>query len=242
MSCIPLVIYKSPPFHHNVHPYGYCKSVMSTTKTQPSRQRKQDTRSGSPSPPYIDIGSWPKHTPPLCHARRHNMLYGIDEIRWNIKTLTQHEKRKRRPLPTAYYEHANTGPRAVESPPADQMPHSSEASNEQQRLVPHEQAHPSPGKNLDNAIAATTNNPPAVLAPDNGTNTLTTHDAMARDILDTRPLLERPEAETGIVARGDEFAAVGRKGESGDGGGVGEHVVGALAWISHQYRYMSGGR
>ena len=55
---------------------------------------------------------------------------------------------------------------------------------------------------------------------------------MARDILDTSPLLERPEPQASVVASGDEFAAVGRKREGGDGGGVGEHVISALSCIS----------
>ena len=52
---------------------------------------------------------------------------------------------------------------------------------------------------------------------------------MADDILGTDTLLQAPEADTGVVAGGDGFAAVLGEGQGGDSGGVGEHVVGALA-------------
>lgn len=52
---------------------------------------------------------------------------------------------------------------------------------------------------------------------------------MADDVLGTDALLEAPEADTGVVAGGDGFAAVLGKGKRGDGGRVGEHVVSALA-------------
>lgn len=86
----------------------------------------------------------------------------------------------------------------------------------------------SSGENLDDSITAATNNPPPILAPHDGANALAAHEAMAGEFLHAGALLERPEAQTGVVAGGDEFAAVGGEREGGDGGGVCEHVVGAL--------------
>ena len=53
---------------------------------------------------------------------------------------------------------------------------------------------------------------------------------MARDFLGAAALLEGPEAKAGVMACGDELAAILGEGERGDGGGVGEHIVGALAY------------
>ena len=84
---------------------------------------------------------------------------------------------------------------------------------------------PSPSENLDHPISAAADNPPSVLAPHDRTNTFSAHEAVAGDFLRAAPLLERPEAKAGVMASGDEFAAVGGKGEGGDGGGVSEHIV-----------------
>ncbi len=55
---------------------------------------------------------------------------------------------------------------------------------------------------------------------------------MTRDFLAAGAFFQRPEAQAGVVAGGDEFGARGGEGEGGDGGGVGEHAVGALACSS----------
>lgn len=54
---------------------------------------------------------------------------------------------------------------------------------------------------------------------------------MTRNLLRAASFLQGPEAEAGVVAGGDEFAAIGGERKGGDGGGVGEHVVSALTWI-----------
>jgi hypothetical protein len=86
----------------------------------------------------------------------------------------------------------------------------------------------SPRKNLHHAIPTTTNHPPAILAPYNSTHALAPHQPVGRNLLRAGPFLQAPEPETGVVARADEFPAVGREREGRDGGGVGEHVVCAL--------------
>jgi hypothetical protein len=85
-------------------------------------------------------------------------------------------------------------------------------------------------KNLDDAIAAAANDPPPILAPDDAADALAAHESVAGDFLRAGSFLERPEAEAGVVAGGDEFGARRGEGEGGDGGGVGEHAVGALAY------------
>ena len=49
-------------------------------------------------------------------------------------------------------------------------------------------------KNLYNAIASTANNPPSVLAPDDGTDTLSSHKPVAGDLLCTAPFLKGPKS------------------------------------------------
>lgn len=66
----------------------------------------------------------------------------------------------------------------------------------------------SSSENLNNPIPSTTDHPPAILTPDDGTDTLAAHDAVGGDFLGARPLLERPEAKGGIVAGRNEFSAV----------------------------------
>lgn len=87
-----------------------------------------------------------------------------------------------------------------------------------------------PRKDFHNAIAAGADNPPPIVAPHHRAHTLATHDAVAGDFLRTTPSLKRPEAETGVVAGGDEFAAIGRQGQRRDCRRVCEHGVGALTW------------
>lgn len=84
-------------------------------------------------------------------------------------------------------------------------------------------------KDLDDAITAAADDPPPILAPDDAADALAAHETVAGDFLRAGSFLERPEAEAGVVAGGDEFGARGGEGEGGDGGGVGEHAVGALA-------------
>jgi len=87
-----------------------------------------------------------------------------------------------------------------------------------------------PRKDLHHPIPAATYNPAAILAPHDSTDPFSSHKSMAREFLDATPLFEAPEPEAGVVAGGDEFPAVRGKGEGGDGGGVGEHGVSALAF------------
>ena len=86
-----------------------------------------------------------------------------------------------------------------------------------------------PCKYLDDSIATAADHPATVLAPDHGAYPLSAHDAMAGDLLRARALLERPEAQAGVVARADKLPAVRAKRETRDRSRVGEHVVGALA-------------
>ena len=60
-----------------------------------------------------------------------------------------------------------------------------------------------PCKYLDDSIATAAHHPATVLAPDYGAYSFSAHDAMAGDLLRARALLERPEAQTGVVARAD---------------------------------------
>ena len=76
-------------------------------------------------------------------------------------------------------------------------------------------------KNLNNAVTAGTNDPASVLGPDDGADALAAHDAVGGDFLGAGALLEGPEAEGGVVAGGDELAAVGAQGEAGYRGRVG---------------------
>ncbi len=52
--------------------------------------------------------------------------------------------------------------------------------------------HMLPRKDLHHAISAPTDNPPAVLAPHDGTYPFPPHEAMAREFLDATPLFEAP--------------------------------------------------
>ena len=86
----------------------------------------------------------------------------------------------------------------------------------------------SSSEHLDDAVAARGNDEAPILAPHDAAHALAAHDAVCRNFLCADALVERPEADRGIVPCGDGFAAVFADGEGGDGGGVGEHVVGAL--------------
>jgi hypothetical protein len=58
-------------------------------------------------------------------------------------------------------------------------------------------------EHFHNPVAPSADDPPAILAPDDGTNTFPTHQAMARDLLRTASLFQGPEPETCVVASGD---------------------------------------
>lgn len=85
-------------------------------------------------------------------------------------------------------------------------------------------------EDLDDAIAARGHDQAAVLAPDNTADALTTHNAMCGDFLGADALVEGPEAYGGVVTGRYGFATIFTDGEGGDGGWMGEHVVGALTW------------
>lgn len=68
-------------------------------------------------------------------------------------------------------------------------------------------------ENFDYTITTTTDDPAAVSAPGGGTYTFTAHQPVACDLLGTVPFFKVPESQAGIVARGDEFPAVGRERE-----------------------------
>src|SRR5947209_3638824 len=87
-------------------------------------------------------------------------------------------------------------------------------------------------KNLDNSSAASADDPPAVLAPDNGTYALAAHDAVAGYFLCATSSFEGPEAEARVVAGGNKLTAIRRKGQRGYGRRMCEHGVCALACFS----------
>ena len=87
-------------------------------------------------------------------------------------------------------------------------------------------------ENFDDAITAGADNPPAVLAPCNGTNALSTHNAVAGNFLCATPLFQGPEAEARVVAGGNKLTSVGREGQGRDGGRMRKHRVGTLACLS----------
>lgn len=90
--------------------------------------------------------------------------------------------------------------------------------------------HPSlPYKNLPNPIPPNTNHQSPIPTPRHITHPLPPHRPMTNNILRTNPLLQAPEPDTRVVARAHRLPAILRKGEGGDGGGVREHGVGALA-------------
>jgi hypothetical protein len=71
------------------------------------------------------------------------------------------------------------------------------------------------------------------LTPHNAAHAFAAHDAVRGDFLRADALVERPEADGSVVTGGHGFSSVFAEGEGGDGGGVGEHLVGALAlrWL-----------
>jgi hypothetical protein len=87
-------------------------------------------------------------------------------------------------------------------------------------------------KDLDNTITTRTHDESSIAAPADIADPFAPHRPMRHNVLGAYPLLERPETYAGIVSRGDGFAAVFGKAERRDGGRVGEHGVGALAWGS----------
>lgn len=89
-----------------------------------------------------------------------------------------------------------------------------------------------PRKDLHYSITTRTNHPSIIFSPRYSAYTLTTHQSVGGNLLNASPFLETPEAKGGVVAGGDEFATIVRQGQSGDGGGMGEHIIGALAWKS----------
>jgi len=84
-------------------------------------------------------------------------------------------------------------------------------------------------KHLHNPISTRTDNKPPITAPTNIANPFSPHSPVGHDVLRADPFLQTPEANAGIVASRDGFAAVFREAEGGDGGWVGEHGVSALA-------------
>lgn len=74
----------------------------------------------------------------------------------------------------------------------------------------------SPGKDLDGAIATAADDPSPVLAPDDAADALAAHGPVAGDFLGAAALLQRPEAQGGVVAGRDEFAPVRGQRERGD--------------------------
>lgn len=88
-----------------------------------------------------------------------------------------------------------------------------------------------PGKDLDNAIAAATDDPFAVRAPHDGADALAPHNAVARDLLRAGPLLKAPETQGRIVTGADQLLTVGAERQARDGRRVSEHVVGALTAV-----------
>ena len=75
----------------------------------------------------------------------------------------------------------------------------------------------SPSENLDDSITASTNNPSAILAPNHGTDALSTHDAVVGNLLGAASSFKGPETKACVVAGGDKLAAVGGKGQRGYG-------------------------
>lgn len=72
-------------------------------------------------------------------------------------------------------------------------------------------------KDLDNPIAAGAHDQPAVLTPADAAHALATHGAVADNVLGADALLERPEADAGVMAGGDGLAPVLGQAERGDG-------------------------
>lgn len=56
-----------------------------------------------------------------------------------------------------------------------------------------------PGKNLHDTITTSADHPPAILAPNDGANSFSTHKPMAGDFLCATPFLQRPETKTSIM-------------------------------------------
>lgn len=95
-------------------------------------------------------------------------------------------------------------------------------------------------ENLDHAVATTAHDPFTILTPDARAHALAAHDAVARDFLDARALLQAPEPQGRVMARADELPPFGAKRQAGNGVGMREHVVRALAcWCAlvHLKRY-----
>lgn len=93
---------------------------------------------------------------------------------------------------------------------------------------------PSPRKNLNNPIPTGADDQSAVLAPRNVADAFAAHGPVADEVLRADALLERPDADAGVVAGGHGLAAVLGEGEGGDGGGVGEHGVRALTCYTRE--------
>lgn len=87
-------------------------------------------------------------------------------------------------------------------------------------------------ENLDNSVAASADDPSAVLAPDNGAHALAAHGAVAGYFLYAASSFEGPEAEARVVAGGNKLTAIRREGQRGYGGRMCEHGVRALACFS----------
>jgi hypothetical protein len=64
------------------------------------------------------------------------------------------------------------------------------------------------GKHLHYTIAATADNPATILAPDDRADALSTHHAVARDLLNASALLEGPEPQRGVMPSAYKFPAV----------------------------------
>lgn len=91
-----------------------------------------------------------------------------------------------------------------------------------------------PRENLNNAIAPRRDDIPSIMAPNDRADALAAHGPVRRDVLGADALVEGPEADTRVVASRDGLPAIFAQRERGDGGGVREHGVCALAYPSNQ--------
>lgn len=133
---------------------------------------------------------------------------------------TQHTPPRSKPSP---YKHMSERPGA--SPRNLNTQHATSTGTKGEK----EEEEASSRKDLHHPIPTRRNDEPTILAPLNIAHALTAHRAMRHDFLRANALLQRPEADAGVVAGRHGFAAVFGEREGGDGRGVREHVVRALA-------------
>jgi len=70
------------------------------------------------------------------------------------------------------------------------------------------------------------------LTPYDAADAFAAHDPVRGNFLRADALVKGPEADGGIVAGRNGFAAILAEGEGRDGGGMCEHLVGALTLMS----------